>query len=124
MIRAYVYFVARHPEFARLMNEEGKRRGSHMRWIVDRHVAPLYRSVEELVERDRRDGALLSGASAVHFFYILAGAAGTLFHQSEECKRVSVVDPFDPAVIAEHARLVEQLLLGRDEPLSSENRKP
>ena len=53
MIRAYMYFLAPHPEFAHLMKEEGKRRGSGMRWIVDRHVAPLYRSVEEPVERDR-----------------------------------------------------------------------
>jgi TetR/AcrR family transcriptional regulator len=119
VIRAHVHFVARHPEFVRLMHEEGKRSGPRMRWIADRHVKPLYRAIEGLLERGRARGTLRIDVSPLHFFYLLAGAAGVIFHQAEECKRVSGVDPFDPAVVAEHARVVEHLLLGpppREEP--------
>ncbi len=112
MIRAYVRFVARHPEFVRLMHEEGKRRGPRMRWIVDRHVKPLYEAITGLIERGQERGTLRIDTAPVHFFYVLAGAVGVIFHQAEECKRVSGVDPFDPRVVEEHARVVELLLLG------------
>ena len=108
MIRAHVHFVAEHPEFVRLMHEEGKRRGPRTRWIVDRHVKPLYEVIAALLER----GALGSKIPPVHFFYILAGSVGLIFHQAEECKRLTGIDPFTPEVVETHARLVERLLLG------------
>lgn len=116
MIRAYVRFVARRPEFVRLMHEEGKRRGTRMRWIVDRYVRPLYRSVEVMVERLRAAGQLWLDVDATHFFYMLAGGAGLIFHQAEECSRLTGVDPFDEEVVAEHARVVEWMLLGPPAP--------
>jgi AcrR family transcriptional regulator len=118
IIHAHVHFVARRPEFVRLMHEEGKRRGPRMRWIVDRHVKPLYEAITALLERGSR--LLTMDVAPVHFFYVLAGATGLIFHQAEECKRVSGVDPFDPRVVEEHARFVVALLLGpadaQDEP--------
>ena len=108
MIRAHVHYVARNPEFVRLMHEEGKRRGPRTRWIVDTHVKPLYDAITTLLER----GTLQIDIPPVHFFYILAGAVGVIFHQAEECRRLAGVDPFDPAVVEEHARAVERVLLG------------
>lgn len=115
LVHNHVHFVARHPEFVRLMHEEGKRRGPRMRWIVDRHVKPMYEAIAELLERGRARGVPRMEVPPVHFFYILAGAVGVFFHQAEECKRVSGVDPFDPQVVADHARAVELLLLGPPE---------
>jgi len=109
IVRAYVHFVARHPEFVRLMHEEGKRRGPRMRWMVDRHVKPLY---ETVVGQLQSSGVLRIEVAPVHLFYVLAGAVGVIFHQGEECKRVSGIDPFDPEVVEEHARVVETLLFG------------
>ncbi len=120
LIRAYVRHVASHPEFVRLMNEEGKRRGPRMRWIVDRHARPLYEALGALLERGRARGALRVAMPPVHFFYVLAGASGLLFHQAEECRRLSGVDPFDPEVVERHAHLVEQLLLGPPGPAGKE----
>ena len=94
------------------MLEEGKRRGPRMRWIADRHVKPLYAAIGTLLESAGARGTLPEGISPVHFFYALAGAVGLLFHQAEECRRVAGVDPFEPRVIEEHARVVEQLFLG------------
>ncbi len=112
LLRNYVRFVARNPEFVRLMHEEGKRRGPRMRWLVDRHVKPMYETMKTLVSRADVQGALLTNISPVHFHYLLAGSVGLIFHQAEECKRLTGVDPFDDAVVEEHARIVEHLFLG------------
>lgn len=112
LIRQYVRFVGHNPEFVRLMHEEGKRRGPRMRWLVDRHVKPIYSAVSTLLQNGRALGGLPSDVAPIHLHYILAGSVGLIFHQSEECKRLSGIDPFDESVIEEHARIVEHLLLG------------
>ena len=112
LLRNYVRFVARHPEFVRLMHEEGKRRGPRMRWLVDRHVKPMYDGVTSLMARSQARGVLPPDIDPIHFHYLLAGAVGLIFHQAEECKRLAGVDPFDDAVVEEHARVVEYLFLG------------
>ena len=112
LIRGHVAFVAQNPEFVRLMHEEGKRRGPRMRWMVDRHVKPLFDKIVPMVELAQTEGLLPSGIDATHFIYILAGSVGIFFHQAEECKRVAGIDPFDPAVVEDHARAVEFVLLG------------
>ena len=112
LIRGHVQFVARNPEFVRLMHDEGKRRGPRMRWMVDRHVKPLYAALMPLIQRSQEVGLLPSGIAPIHFIYILAGAVGVIFHQAEECKRLAGVDPSDPAAAEAHARAVEHLFLG------------
>jgi hypothetical protein len=112
LIRGHVQFVARNPEFVRLMHDEGKRRGPRMRWMVDRHVKPLYTALAPLIQRSQEAGLLPAGIAPIHFVYILAGAVGVIFHQAEECKRLAGVDPSDPAAVEAHARAVEHLFLG------------
>jgi len=112
MLRDHVRFVARNPAWVRMMHEEGKRRGPRMRWLVDRHVKPLYQAMGGLLAAAQRRGTLPADVGLVHFFYILAGAVGLIFHQAEECKRLAGVDPADDAVVEAHVRAVEHLLLG------------
>jgi AcrR family transcriptional regulator len=111
-IRMHVRFVGRHPEFARLMHDEGKRRGARMRWIVDRHVKPMFERLLPIVRYLQRSGRLPEDVHPLHFAYALIGAIDTIFHQAEECRRVTGADPSDPAVIEAHARAVEWMLLG------------
>jgi AcrR family transcriptional regulator len=112
LIRGHVHFVARNPEFVRLMHDEGKRRGPRMRWMVDRHVKPLYAALMPLIERSQDVGLLPAGIAPIHFVYILAGAVGVIFHHPEECKRLAGFDPADPSAVEAHARAVEHLFLG------------
>lgn len=113
LIHAHVRFAARNPEFIRLMHDEGKRRGPRMRWLVDRHVKPLFDLVVPLIERAQEQGVLAAGIDPAHFVYILVGAAGVIFHQAEECKRVTGIDPTSEAAAEAHARAVVALFLGR-----------
>jgi AcrR family transcriptional regulator len=112
LIHAHVRFVAAHPEFVRLMHDEGKRVGPRMRWLVDRHVKPLYHVIEVVVNRARGRGLLAEDLTPLHFFYIFAGSTGLLFHQAEECKRLTGQDPFAPEIVEQHARVVARMLLG------------
>jgi TetR/AcrR family transcriptional regulator len=112
LIHVYVRFVASHPEFVLLMHEEGKRKGPRMRWLVDRHVKPMFDALQTLIQNAQAKGFLPKGIDPVHFHYILAGSVGIIFHQAEECKRVAGVDPFDEAAVEAHARAVEYLFLG------------
>jgi AcrR family transcriptional regulator len=112
LVRAHVRFVARRPEFVRIMHDEGKRRGPRMRWLVDRYVKPLFDAVIPSIERAQQAGILPAGIAPVHFVYILAGSAGVMFHQAEECKRVAGIDPSEDAVIEAHVRALEHLFLG------------
>jgi len=112
LIRAFVRFVARNPEFIRLMHEEGKRRGPRMRWLVDRHVKPMYEAVVGLLHRSQERGFLPAHISPLHFHYALVGAVSFIFHQAEECKRLTGVDAFERQTVEDHARAVEYLFLG------------
>jgi TetR/AcrR family transcriptional regulator len=111
-IRAHVFYVAQHPEFVRLMHDEGKRRGPRMRWLVDRHVKPLYAAIKIQMRRAQAQGYLPDDVDPIHFHYILAGSVGFIFHQAEECKRLSGIDPFDETTIENHSRVVEYFFLG------------
>ncbi len=115
LIRRYVRFVGRNPEFVRLMHDEGKRSGPRMRWIVDRHVRPLYERLVAILGHAQRGGLLPAHLHPLHFHYILAGSVGILFHQAAECRRLTGVDPADDAVIEAHADAVAHLLLGAEE---------
>ncbi len=111
-IRAHVHFVARNPEFVRLMHDEGKRRGPRMRWLVDRHVKPLFEQLIPIVAHLQKIGRLPEDIAPLHFAYALIGAIDVIFHQAEECRRVTGVDPTDPAVVEAHSRAVEFMLFG------------
>ena len=115
-IRAHVQFVALHPEFVRLMHDEGKRRGPRMRWLVDRYVKPMFERLEHMVRRLQKLGRLPADIAPMHFAYAMIGAIDVIFHQAEECRRVTGADPADPALIEAHARTVEHMLLGSPDP--------
>jgi hypothetical protein len=75
-------------------------------------VKPLYHVIEVVVNRARGRGLLAEDLTPLHFFYIFAGSTGLLFHQAEECKRLTGQDPFAPEIVEQHARVVARMLLG------------
>jgi TetR/AcrR family transcriptional regulator len=111
LIRRYIRFVAAHPEFVMMMNEEGKRDGERMRWLVDTHVRPVFEAMTELYEHARASGNFAAGIGVPHFHYLFVGAAA-IFHQAAECRRLFGIDPSHPEVVEHHADAVVQLFLG------------
>jgi hypothetical protein len=72
----------------------------------------MYDSVVGIAERAQGSGLLARDVAPFHFHYILVGATTFIFHQAEECKRLTGVDPTDASIVEDHARLVERMLLG------------
>ncbi len=107
-IRTFVRFAAAHPELFWIMVEEGKRGDERMRWIVDTHLAPMYRE-------DFLGGAM--GVGAVdeslrpHLYYTLAGAASLIFAVGPECRRLTGLDPATEEAIETHADFIARLLV-------------
>ena len=112
IVRRFVGFVARRPAFMQLMNDEGKRDSARMRWLADTHVRPLYEGMRQRIERAQARGVLPKMPS-VHLHYIVLGAAGLIFSQRPECRRIAGVDPTDPAFAEAHADAILRLLVDR-----------
>jgi AcrR family transcriptional regulator len=111
LLRRFVHFVARRPEFMRLMNDEGKRDGPRMRWLADHYVKPMVTAVGQLFERAQAHGAV-PPVPAPSLHYIALGAAGLLFSQAPECAYVTGVDPTSESFAEAHADAVVRMLLG------------
>jgi TetR/AcrR family transcriptional regulator len=109
MIRAAVRFAAGHPALVRLMNDEGKRDGPRLRWIVDRHGRRLF-ALATAVLAQTRGHRVLAGVAPVHLYYTFVGAAGMIFSQAAECRRLTGIDPTTSnALIEAHAELLVRL---------------
>lgn len=111
IVRHFVRFVARRPAFMQLMNDEGKRDDARMRWLADTHVRPLAATMLRRIERAQARGAL-PAIAPVHLYYIVLGAAGLIFSQGPECRRIAGVDPTDPAFAEAHAEAIVRLFIG------------
>lgn len=103
-IRAYVRFVAAHPELFRLMVGEGTSDEPRMHWLVDTHLKPLY-------EMSFGRGVGIAEELRPHFHYILAGAASVIFAVAPECRRLTGLDPATSEAVERHANLVADLLV-------------
>src|SRR5262249_36051892 len=109
VIRQFVRYVARHPEFMRLMNDEGKRDGRPMRWLADRFVRPMSVAVGAHLDRAQAEG-LIPSIPSVSLRYIVLGAAGLIFSQAPECRYITGTDPTGTEFAERHADAVVQLL--------------
>jgi TetR/AcrR family transcriptional regulator len=111
LVREFIAFSASHPQLHRIITQECKTDGPRMDWLVERHVRPWFESTTALFEGLVERGDVPPIAPA-HLYYILTGAGPTMFVLGPECRRLTGVDPTDPAVIEAHADAVCLLLFG------------
>jgi AcrR family transcriptional regulator len=111
LVREFVHFSACHPQLHRIITAESKTDGPRMDWLVERHVRPLYESTTAAFARLTEAGHLPAIPPA-HLYYLLTGAAPTMFVLAPECRRLSGIDPFADDVIEQHADAVITLLFG------------
>lgn len=113
LVREFVYFSARNPELHRIITSESKSDSARMDWLVDTHVQPLYDSLTATFAR-LSDRGVLPPIAPAHLYYILTGAAPTMFVLAPEARRLSGIDPFADDVVEAHADAVITLLFGKD----------
>jgi len=103
--KAFVRFVARHPALHCLMTHEGAHDGPRLRYLVDRHVLPLYEASTSLIRE------AVGGVDAAHLHYVLIGAVAHLFAVAPEFERVTGRDPRTPEMVEAHATAVVDWLI-------------
>lgn len=113
LIREFVFFSAAHPQLHRIITQECKTDGPRMDWLVEHHIRPLYEQTVAMLDRLVAAGHL-PPVPAAHLYYILTGAAPTMFVLGPECRRLTGLDPNAPEVIEAHADAVITLLFGAD----------
>lgn len=111
LVREFVHFSARHPELHRIITGECKSDGPRLDWLTERHTRPLYESATTMFTRLAEAGHTPAIPPA-HAYYILTGAAATLFVIGPECRRLASLDPTDDDVIETHADAVVSMLFG------------
>jgi len=111
VVREFIFFSAEHPQVHRIITQECKTDGPRMDWLVERHIRPIYDAATERLSRLVAQG-LLPDIPLAHLYYIITGAGPTMFVLGPECRRLTGVDPTDPAVIEAHADAVCSLLFG------------
>ncbi len=107
-VRAFVRFAAAHPEFFRLMIDEGKVDDQRLRWLIDAHLSRAY---QEFLALGAFFGPKVPQELGPHMYYALAGAGSLFFIVGPECERLTGVDPRSEEAIERHAELVARLLV-------------
>ena len=112
LVREFIYFSAAHPQLHRIITQECKTDGPRMDWLVERHIRALYEATSERLA-GLAQNAHVPDIPIAHLYYIITGAGPTMFVLGPECRRLTGVDPGDPAVIEAHADAVCRLLFGK-----------
>jgi TetR/AcrR family transcriptional regulator len=112
LIREFVYFSAAHPQLHRIITQECKTDGRRMDWLVERHIRPRYEQTAAMFTRLVGAGHL-PDIAVPHLYYIVTGAAPTMFVLAPECRRLAGIDPHAPDVVEAHADAVTALIFGR-----------
>jgi AcrR family transcriptional regulator len=111
-VRRFVRFAAAHPELNQIMVHEATEDSDRLRWMVERHVRPLYDATRAVWERLRAAG-IAAPIDPVRAHYILVGAASLPFVNAPEARLLTGAEPRDPDWVEAHAAdLVAMLLPG------------
>jgi len=110
IVRRFVRFAAQHPELNRIIVHEATAESDRVRWITERHVQPLYRTVRRLWRRLRRAGVAAPIDDRL-FHYVLVGAASIVYVNAPEARLLTGVEPTAARWVEAHAEgLVATLL--------------
>jgi AcrR family transcriptional regulator len=101
-IRRFVRFAAAHPELNRILVHEATDDTERLRWLVDRHIRPLYRLITAIWDR-LRDAGIAAPIPSESVHYVLVGAASLPFANAPEARLLTGNDPTDPAWVEQHA---------------------
>ncbi|HMJ77955.1 MAG TPA: TetR family transcriptional regulator [Iamia sp.] len=111
-VRRFVRFAAAHPELNQIMVHEATEDSDRLRWMVDRHVRPMYDLTRTVWQR-LRDAGLAAPIDPAMVHYVIVGAASLPFVNAPEARLLTGAEPTDRAWVEVHADgLVATLLPG------------
>jgi AcrR family transcriptional regulator len=111
-VRRFVRFAAAHPELNQIMVHEATEDSERLRWMVERHIRPLY-DVIRAVWQQLCDAGIAAPIDPTIVHYVIVGAASLPFVNAPEARLLTGSEPTDPGFVEAHAHgLVATLLPG------------
>lgn len=101
-LRRFVRFAAAHPELNRIMMHEATDNTERLRWMVDRHVRPLYEAIRAIWEV-LIDAGIATKIDPTMVHYVIVGSASLPFVNAPEAQLLTGLDPTDPSWVESHA---------------------
>jgi len=104
MVREFVRFTARRPQFHRIATFEGRADNVRIRWLLETYVRPYFEFSTGLIRAAQAVGAARPGDPG-QLHYAVIGLVTTSFVFAHEYRAMTGLDPFDPAEIEKVANL-------------------
>jgi len=109
LIREFVRFCGKYPEFPRLLYMELPVQSSRSAWLLDTRVRPMVNQILALHAQFARDSGM-KDVPVGHLMAILTGAAATPFALGTFMQDAYGLDPASDAMIEQHAQTIASLL--------------
>jgi len=102
ILRRLIGFTARRPELARIWMIECSRRSPHAKYVIDKHMGPLFEIMRPRLRMARSLGALPDIDESM-LLYAVLGMVGYPFLVTEQVRRLSGQDPLTEAFATNYA---------------------
>lgn len=109
-LAGFVEFVSRNPEATRIIAREGSVPSARLTHLVDRFLAPAFRSVVALIRSGQRGGVISTDLPAELLVFAVLGAGGHLFDVTALARETLGVDTTDVHVRERFAAMLRALL--------------
>ena len=104
MVREFVLFTARRPEFHRIATFEGRAGNARIDWLIETYMRPYFELSTRLIREAQAVGAARPGDPG-QLHYAVIGLVTQSFVFAHEYRTMTGLDPFDPTEIERVADL-------------------
>lgn len=111
LIKRFVRFNARHPEFGRMILMEGGTAGPRLDWMIEDYFRPLYKSMRETIESGQGEGWVKDDLPADFVTFLLIGSIGLPYQMPETAQQLFDIDVQKESAIDRHAEVIAELFL-------------
>jgi AcrR family transcriptional regulator len=109
LLRRYVLFTARRPEVHLILAREAAVDGERLEWLVERHLGPLQRALEELITEAQSEGRI-KPLPLPQLIQILNGAVAVFLCSGPLMESQYGIDPRSPEEVSRHADALTEVL--------------
>lgn len=109
-IRAHISALAAHPEYMRILFQEGTRSSDRLSWLVKKHQNRITERITGLIASAQADG-FLPQMDLIHAKFVLSGAFSFPIVLAAEYRLVDNVDPESEDFLERHIDLCMQLFM-------------
>ena len=110
MVREFVLFTARRPQFHRIATFEGRADNDRIGWLLDTYVRPYFEFSTSLIRNAQAVGAARPGDPG-QLHYAVIGLVTTSFVFAHEYRAMTGLEPFDPLEIEKVVNLACDFLV-------------